>query len=82
MVRIKISDSEAAWYSFSKEFQLDDLVEHVNGGSLTQGRIMDAEYEGPSKERKGGSYSVTYTVEQENGLCYNANEFELKKIDP
>jgi hypothetical protein len=82
MVRIKITHPDAAWYPFPAEFQLGDIVEHVNGDNLTQGKIIDAEYEGPPKEHRGGSYSVIYTIEQENGLCYNAKEFELKKIPP
>jgi hypothetical protein len=30
---------------FSAEFQLGDIVEHVNGDNLTRGKIIDAEYE-------------------------------------
>jgi hypothetical protein len=81
MVRIHISDPEAMGYPFPPHFQLGDIVEHVHGGRSTRGRLIDATYEGPSKARGGGNYRVTYTVEQANGLRYDAGELDLKKLN-
>jgi hypothetical protein len=52
MARIKISAPDASHYPFS--FQLGDVVEVLRSGNLMQGKITDAEYEGPPKENKGG----------------------------
>jgi hypothetical protein len=77
MVRVSISEPDAfARYPFPEEFRLGTIVQHKNGD---RGKIIDAVYEGASS-KLGGSYTIIYTVEQENRVYYYANEFELRKI--
>jgi hypothetical protein len=79
-VRIKLDDADAAHYPFT--FKKGDVVARITDASSidpqSKGRIIDGIYEGTVKP--GGSYTLIYTVQRDDGVIYDARDLHLVRV--